>query len=365
MKHKLVTIVLSVAVIASLMFVGCAPEAAPEEGAPPAAPEAEYNWRFGMPFIGQELRNESCQLFCDLANVYSDGRIEVEYYPDGLLGTHSEIFHAIQEGSIEFANFAPYVDLIPGGMLNWMPWTVGSYDEAAIAYAPDGMLFKVMSDAWEEVGGKLLFYTPMGPYGIGNKLRPLKTPDDFKNIKFRVSASLGFVRTIENMAAGTGLTCETIPWADLYNALERGVVDGCWSLWGSLVEERHMEVLKYYTALGFGWDANNVVTNKELWDSLPADLQDAIWRAGRRAEEQNYEVYRRAEMGFRKTVAEAGVEIYYPTFEEREVFREKANMAVIWAELCDPWLEEHYPGQNMSQKLQDELARISAEVAGA
>ena len=365
MKRELVGMIVSVAIIASFVLIGCAPGAAPEEQAPPAAPEAEYKWRFGMPFIGQALRNESCQLFCDLVNVYSDGRIEVEYYPDGLLGTHTEIFHGVQEGSIEFGNFAPYVDLIPGGMLNWMPWTVGSYDEAAVAYAPDGMLFEVMTEAWAEVGGKLLFYTPMGPYGIGNNLRPLKTPDDFKNMKFRVSASLGFVRTIEHMAEGTGLTCETIPWADLYNALERGVVDGCWSLWGSLVEERHMEVLKYYTALGFGWDANNVAMTKEVWDSLPAALQDAVWRAGRMAEERDYEVHRRDELKFKKTVAEAGVEIYYPTFEEREVFRKKANMPAVWAELCDPWLEKHYPGQNMSRKLQDELARISAEVAGA
>lgn len=317
-----------------------------------------------MPFIGQELRNESCQLFCDLIGVYSDGRIEVEFYPDGLLGTHDEHFRAIQEGSLEFSNFAPYVNLVPGGMLNWMPWTVGSYDEAAAAYDPDGLLFKVMTDAWADVGGKLLFYTPMGPYGIGNKVRPLKTPEDFKNLKFRVSGSLGFVRTIENMSAGTGLTCETIPWADLYNALERGVVDACWSLWGSLIEERHYEVLNYYTDLGFGWDANNVAMNKDLWDSLPADLQDAVWAAGRIAEERDYEVHRRAEMNFKKAAADGGLEIYYPTPAERDVFRQKANMPAVWAELCDPWLEEHYPGQNTSQKLQDELARIAAEVAG-
>ncbi len=31
---------------------------------------------------------------------------------------------------------------------------------------------------------------------------------------------------------------------------------------------------------------------------------------------------------------------------------------------CDPWLEKHFPGQNMSQKILDELERIRAEVQG-
>ena len=80
------------------------------------------------------------------------------------------------------------------------------------------------------------------------------------------------------------------------------------------------------------------------------------------AEERDYEVHRRAELGFREAAAAGGLEIYYPTPEERDVFRQKANMPAVWEELCDPWLEEHYPGQNMSQKLQDELLRISKEV---
>lgn len=353
-------IFLALVIAVTPFAAACAPAPSGEEAAPA---EAEYNWRFGIPFIGQALRNESCQLFCDLVGVYSDGRIDVEFYPDGLLGSHDEHFHAIQEGSLEFSNFAPYVNLVPGGMLNWMPWTVGTYDEAAVAYAPDRLLFKVMQEAWNEVGAELLFYTPMGPYGIANKVRPLKTPEDFKNLKFRVSASLGAVRAIEHMAEGTGLTCETIPWADLYNALERGVVDACWSLWGSMIEERHFEVVDYYTPLGWCWDCNNVVMNKEAWDSLPADLQDAVFQAGRIAEERDFEVHRRAEAGFIETVQAGGVEITWLTPEERDVFRQKADMASVWEELCDPWLEEHFPGQNMSQKLQDEMVEIAAQCA--
>lgn len=323
-----------------------------------AKKKPKYTWRLGSAWT-QKVRNESLQLFCDLIKVYSNGTIQVRFQPSGLLGSHDEIFHAVQDGSVQMGVFAPYVNLVPGGMLNWMPWSVGSYDEAAIAYAaPDGILYKVMDKAWEQVGFKLIWSPPMGPYGLGNKVRPLRTPEDFKGLKIRVSASLGFVKTLQNMGKGTGMTLQTIPWSDLYNALERNVVDGCWSLWSSLMEERHFEVLRYYTALDFAWDSCNVAINRELWDKLPNDLQEAIFKAARIAEERDYEAHRRTDRTYQKKLMASGLKIHFPTLEEQAMFRKKANIPEIWKELCDPWLEKCFPGQNMSKNIQDELERI-------
>jgi TRAP-type C4-dicarboxylate transport system substrate-binding protein len=104
-----------------------------------ARKKPRYTWRLGSAWT-QPVRNESIQLFCDLVNVYSKGKIRLRFQPRGLLGGHDEIFHGVQEGSVEMGVFAPYVNLVPGGMLNWMPWTVGTYDEAAVAYsAPEGI----------------------------------------------------------------------------------------------------------------------------------------------------------------------------------------------------------------------------------
>lgn len=329
-----------------------------------AKKKPHYKWRLGSAWT-QPVRNESVEIFCELLYTYSGGKIRMKFQPRGLLGGHDEIFHAVQDGSVEMGVFAPYVNLVPGGMLNWMPWTVGSYDEAAIAYAsPDGILYRVMDKAWEEVGCKLIMSLPMGPYGLGNNVRPIKKPDDFKALKLRVSASLGFVMTLQNMGKGSGMTLQTIPWSDLYNALERDVVDGCWNLWGPLVEERHYEVLKYYTALGWAWDCCNIVINLELWKKLPKDLQAAIFKAAKHAEERDYEAQRRMNKIYEKRLKESGLEIYYPSQEEREIFRKKANMPEIWKELCDPWLEKHFPKQNMTKKILDELDRIKMEAQG-
>lgn len=357
---KEIRLLRSIGSICLALIITCVWAFAPGPAAGQA--KAEYKWRFASAWTEKE-RNESLALFCDLVGVYSNGKIQMKFQPSGLLGNHDEIFHAVRRGEIEMGVFAPYVTLVPGGMLNWMPWTIGNYDEAAIAYAaPNGIIYRTMDDAWEEVGFKLLFSNPNGAYGIGNRTRPLKTPEDFKNLKLRVSASLGFVRALENMGKGSGMTLQTIPWADLYNALERGVVDGCWSTWTSLVELRHHEVLKYYTDLGFSWECSNVAMNRKLWDKLPKDLKDTITRAARIAEERDFEAHRRSDREYEKKLVATGLKIYYPTPEERELFRKKANMPAVWQELCKPWLDKRYPGQNMTQKIQDELERIRAEV---
>ena len=326
-----------------------------------AQAKVDYRWRAASPWT-QKTRNDSITLFTELVNKYSNGRIQTRFQHSGLLGTHDEIFHAVREGSIEIGVFAPYVNLVPGGMLNWMPWTIGTYEEAAIAYGPDGIIFKVMDDAYGEVGHKLLWSSHYGPYGIGDKVRLIKTPDDFKNLKLRVSGSLGFVRTLENMGKGTGMTLHTIPWADIYNALQTGVVDGCWSLWPSLVEERHYEVLKYYTDLAWGWDASNITMNRKLWDGLPQDLKDAIMRAGKEAEARDMKEVQASIDGFKKKIVDAGLQINYPTPADRDAFRKKANMPAVWKELATPWLDKTYPGQNMTEKMLSELDKVRASV---
>jgi TRAP-type C4-dicarboxylate transport system substrate-binding protein len=332
---------------------------------PPSPAQAqkkpEYKWRFGTPW-NQKVRNDSFQLYCDLINKYSDGRIQVTFKHTGLYGTHDEIFHGVREGSLEIGLFAPYINLVPGGMTNWMPWTVGTYEEAVIAYAPiTGILFKAMDKAYEEVGMQLLWSSPMGPYGIGNKIRPIKTPDDFKNLRFRVSASLQSVKCIENMSRGTGLIVQTIPWADIYNALDRGVVDSIWSLWGSLIEERHYEVIKYYTAMDWAWDSCNVAMNRKAYQQLPNDLKDVLFKAGREAEARDYRERKKVDEEYKKKLTDSGLIIYYPTDAEREVFRQKANMPAIWEEMCKPWLEKHFPGKNMTKQMQDELDKIRVQ----
>lgn len=329
----------------------------------PAMAAPEYKWKFAQTTV-RPTQAMSMRLFCDLVKKYSNGRMEIKFYPDGLMGSHDEIFHAVQEGSIEIGNFAPYVNLVPGGMFNWMPWTISSWEESELAFGrPNGILYKVLEKAYNEIGMHTLYTNSQGPYGLGNNVREIKTPADLKNLKFRVSSSLGSVKGLVNMGKGTGMTVETIAWGELYNALSRGVVDGCWDMWPSLIEERHAEVMKYYTALDWMWDGNQIAVNKAKYDALPKDIQDAITRAAKEAEIHQYKMAKAAVKDMEARLKkQANFKIYYPTEKEKDVFRQKAQALTIWDELCKPWLDKAYPGQNMTQKILKELEEIRKQV---
>ncbi len=331
-----------------------------------AAADAEYQWTFSQPWV-RPLANKAYQYFIDKTKEYTKGRVEIKLYIDGLLGNHDETFHGVQDGSMTIGTFSPYVNLIPGGMLNWMPWTTSSWEEAEIAFNPDhGVLYDIMEDAYNEVGMHTLFHVSQGAYGIGNTVRAFRTSADLKNLKLRVSSSLAAVRALENMGKGTGMILTTLPWSEIYNALSRGVVDGCWSMWPSLVDERHYEVMKFYTDLNFIWDNQNVAMNKAIWDKLSADLKAAVTKAAIEAQHYANEIHRKAENDYiQKLEKEPGFTVVHLTDAERDALREASNVDAIWKELCDPWLEKHYPGKNMSAKLQKELADIRAKVRAA
>lgn len=333
-----------------------------------AAQKAEHKWKLGIPWSRPAV-DENMKLFCQLINEYSGGRIEVKYYPDGQLGTHDETFHAVRKGDVQMGLFSPYVNLIPGGMMNWMPWSVQDWDEAKILYKHgEGIIWKVTEVAYNEVDCHQLLNVMYGPYGVGSKIREIRTPKDLDGLRFRVSASLASVRVFENIIknADVKMTLETIPWADLYNSLSKGVVDTTWSMWPSLIDERHGEVMKYYSNLNWNWDSNNLVINKKTWDSLPPDLQEAVAKAAAVVEEKQFEKQKSIEADYIERVRKIpGFTLIELTNEERDAFRQMSDMPKIWDELCRPWLEKAFPGENMQEKMLAEIERVHQEVQAA
>ncbi len=331
----------------------------PSEAAP------QYRWKLGIPWSRPAV-DENLKLFCQLVEEYSGGRIEVRYYPDGQLGTHDETFHGVRRGDITMGLFAPYVNLVPGGMINWMPWGTQNWEAAEILYEHGtGIIWKATEVAYNEVGMHQLFNIMYGSYGVGSKVRPIRTPQDFDGLRFRVSASLASVRVFENIIknAKVNMTLETIPWADLYNALSRGVVDTIWSMWPSLIDERHGEVISYYSNLNWQWDNNNVVINKKIWDELPEDLKEAVGKAARVVEKNQFEKQKTIEKEYMEKVRSLpNMTLVEITPEERAVFLQLSDVPAIWNELAKPWLEKAFPGEDMQEKMLAEIDRVHKEV---
>ena len=108
---------------------------------------------------------------------------------------------------------------------------------------------------------------------------PLQTVADYKDLKIRSNSSSmsDFIRGMDGKDEFTSI-------AELYTSLDQGVVDV--AVYGALlaVSARLHEVTDYMSGpiIGFGY-TNNVI-NKDMWSSIPSDLQQIMIEEGAMAE---------------------------------------------------------------------------------
>jgi TRAP-type transport system periplasmic protein len=101
--------------------------------------------------------------------------------------------------------------------------------------------------------------------------KPVKSLDDFKGFKFRV---LGGPPT--EMAKALGAVSTLIPMPDVYQSLDKGVVDGAAAPWEAIHAFRLYEVAKNYTEAPFYGAYFSICANKQKIQSLPKDVYDQI-----------------------------------------------------------------------------------------
>jgi TRAP-type C4-dicarboxylate transport system substrate-binding protein len=67
-----------------------------------------------------------------------------------------------------------------------------------------------------------------------------------------------------------------MPMPDTYQALDKGVIDGMGAPWEAIHGFRLYEVVKYYTMVPLSAVYFSMSMNKQKWESLPKDVQQAM-----------------------------------------------------------------------------------------
>jgi len=116
----------------------------------------------------------------------------------------------------------------------------------------------------------LLFYTSE-PYTLITAKKQVKTLDDIKGMKIRMSGGPS-----TDMVRALGGIPMLIPMPDNYISLQKGVIDGMGAPWEAIHVWRFYEVVDYYTEVPFPAVYFSIAMNKNKWNSLPKDVQDAI-----------------------------------------------------------------------------------------
>jgi len=116
----------------------------------------------------------------------------------------------------------------------------------------------------------LLLYAGDPRFLITNK-KQIKTLEDIKGMKMRTPGG----PPTDQMKA-LGAVPVLIPMPDVYQSLDKGVVDGNVISWEAIYSFRLYEVVKYYTFAPLTSTYFSIPMNKQKWESLPKDIQEAI-----------------------------------------------------------------------------------------
>jgi TRAP-type C4-dicarboxylate transport system substrate-binding protein len=105
--------------------------------------------------------------------------------------------------------------------------------------------------------------------------KPVKTLEDLKGLKLRMLAG-----PPTEMLKTLGAEPASIPMPEVYQAIDKGMVDGTGAPWEAVHGYRLYEVAKYFTEAPFYGSAFSVCANRQKIESLPKDVRDQIMSVG-------------------------------------------------------------------------------------
>src|ERR1700730_11196519 len=167
-------------------------------------------------------KGKAAEKFKQLAEERTHGRVKVEVYPNSQLYKDKEELEALQLGSVQL--LAPSVSKFgPMGVKAFeafdLPYLFDGYEAAhKVTHGPIGKSMLMQLQQHQMIG--LAFWDNGFKEFTAN--RPLRRPEDFKGLKFRIKSS----KVLEAQMRALGAIPQVMAFSDVYQALQTGVVDG-------------------------------------------------------------------------------------------------------------------------------------------
>ncbi|MBM4763351.1 TRAP transporter substrate-binding protein DctP [Bacillus sp. B15-48] len=326
MKRKSVAL-LFISIIALLLIIaGCS--SGKEETSTPAnnnddnqEAAAEETFNFKVATATPEADQDSQLIykgFMDKVTELTDGRVQFEWYPAQQLGSFGDYITMTSNGAVDIAMFAVSVfpnEMPLGNAVTGIPGIYEKAQEGAIAYHNLTRQSPMLETDFLRHGVVPLVAITTPQYNVFTKKIPVKTPDDLKGVKLRASGGLH-----SEMVEFIGGIPVAIPSADMYEAYEKGAVDGLHGFASSDVLGGYREISNYATRnLHFSGGTTGLMMNEELYNSLPDDIKEAMKEAGDYVAANGSEAYEQDVIEREdRWINDKEVEFYEPNESERE-----------------------------------------------
>lgn len=202
----------------------------------------------------------------------SAGRLYVDYRPLSQLGQEKGVLSKLKLGAVQgvlcssvaAANIADTL-----GIVN-LPFVIDSADKLE-KFRNDPDLFDEFRNSALSQGLLVVDISSYGSYGWATKT-PVKSLADARKINFRIAEAPVNADTYR----AWGLKFTVMPWGDVPQALQTGVIDGLDHTPTVCNISRKFEVARYFTRIDYAQGLFIHLVNKTWFDRLPEDLRQIL-----------------------------------------------------------------------------------------
>ncbi len=272
---------LTLLTVALVLLAGCASKETnkTDKSANNAATKPTVELKLGHVTQTNHPYHLSVEAFKKKVEKRSQGRIKITIFPARQLGDDKQELEAIIAGTqdmglISASQFSSYTPVFAGLQLPWLITDYKTFDKVLHS----DVVKKILATL-EKNNLKGLAVYEGGIRDILSKDKKITTPQDLKGMKMRVPPS----EVLRDWALAVGATPVPLPYGEVYNALQTGMVDSVEMNPSSVYTEKFYEVAKYLM------DSNQfpfppvLVMNLGKWNKLsPEDkeiIADAAWEA--------------------------------------------------------------------------------------
>jgi len=224
--------------------------------------------------------------FKDIVEAKSGGKLKVNLFPGGTLGSDQANISALQGGTLEMVtmNSGILASQVKDFAVFDFPFMFANTREADAIL--DGAFGKKMHAKLDEKGLVGLTYWELGFRNITNSRRPLTKVEDIAGLKLRVIPNPINVDWVKALGANP----TPLPFPEVYAALEQKAIDGQENPVTVINANKFYEVQKFAAITNHQYNPQSVMISKKFWDTLSAAekaiVQDAAVESGKYQREQ-------------------------------------------------------------------------------
>ena len=237
-----------------------------------------YTLRMAYPSADRGFAPEMIKWWGENLESRTGGKVKIQYYWGGILGTSKEMLYSIEKGTCDIGVIFPmyFSAELPLATANTCIISTFENDPAATsrAWAQLATEFPEIPAEWEAHNQKLLMGWEVGSYLWVSK-KPIRAFGDLKRLKTGVWGGKG----PRQLAVELGSIPRSIPSVEVYDALDKSTIGARAESTPMVKTYKHYEICKYITDIGVGTIGAPVYAmsiNLKTWNSLPNDIKGEI-----------------------------------------------------------------------------------------